>query len=486
MTTMRPMILCLLAIAAAGPLAAQQPDRSTPPQLGEPPTLSLPPIQEFPLGNGLRVMLMEKHQVPVVQVTVVVGAGTADDPADRVGLASMVGDMLDEGAGDRDALALADAIDFLGARLSTGAGTSTTTASLYVAVDKLAEALPLLADVVLRPTFSAAELERKRASRLTSLLQAFDEPRTIASVLFARALYGEHPYGNTPLGTATSIHALRVDDLRRFHADHFTADNATIIVVGDVTREGIVAQLERAFGGWAAGSVSRGNLPAVPPVAERQILLVDKPGAPQSEIRIGRIAAPRLTDDYFTLQVLNTVLGGSFTSRLNQNLREDKGWTYGAGSSFSFRPLAGPFLASSAVQTDVTADALQEFFTEFDAIRQPVPTEELSRAKNYEALGFPAAFQSVRGIAGSLEEIAQYDLPRDYLNRYVDRILAVTQRDVQDAARRFITPDRFVVVVVGDREQIEPGIQALNLGPVRVLSVEDVLGEKPAAAAGDG
>ncbi|MBE0594595.1 MAG: insulinase family protein, partial [Gemmatimonadales bacterium] len=439
-----------------------------------------PPLQELQLSNGLHVMLMEKHQVPVVQINVIVDVGTANDPTDRIGLASMVADMMDEGAGKRDALELADAVDFLGARLSTGAGTSAMSASLYVAVDKLGDALPILADVVLRPTFPTDELERKRASRLTSLLQAFDEPRMVASVLFAHALYGDHPYGNSPLGTDASIHALSVGDLQRFHEVYFTANNATVIVVGDVTRDGIVPQLERAFGGWATGDVPSTDLAAVPAVGRREILLVDKPGAAQSEIRIGRIAAPRLTDDYYALQVLNTVLGGSFTSRLNQNLREDKGWTYGAGSSFGFRALAGPFLASSAVQTDVTAQALEEFFKEFDAIRQPVPAEEMERAKNYEALGFPSAFQSVRGIASSLGEIAEYDLPRDYLNHYVDRILAVTQREVRDAARMYITPDRFVVVVVGDREKIEPGIRALNLGTVRVLSVEDVLGPKPA------
>ena len=472
--------LCLIALAATAPLSAQQPDRSAPPKLGEPPTLTLPPIQELRLGNGLRVMLMEKHQVPVVQINVILGVGAANDPADRIGLASMVGDMLDEGAGDRDALALADAVDFLGARLSTGAGTSTVSASLYVAVDKLRDALPILADVVLRPTFPADELERKRASRLTSLLQAFDEPRMVASVLFAQALYGNHPYGNSMLGTDASLRALSVAELQRFHDTYFKANNATVIVVGDVSRDAIVPQLERAFGTWTAGDVPSTDLAAVPAVGRREILLVDKPGAAQSEIRIGRIAAPRLTDDYYTLQVLNTVLGGSFTSRLNQNLREDKGWTYGAGSSFGFRELAGPFLASSAVQTDVTDKALQEFFKEFDAIRQPVPAEELERAKNYEALGFPSGFQSVRGIASSLEEIAEYELPRDYLNHYVDRILAVTQREVQDAARMYVTPDRFVVVVVGDREKIESGIRALNLGTVRVLSVEDVLGPKPA------
>jgi len=472
--------LCLIAAAATVPAAAQQPDRSAPPKLGPPPTLTLPPIQEFELGNGLHVMLLEKHQVPVVQVNVLVGVGTANDPADRIGLASMTADMLDEGAGSLDALGLADAVDFLGARLSTRAGTSTTSASLYVAVDKLGEALPLLADVLLRPTFPEEELARKRASRLTALLQAFDEPNMLASVLFEHALYGDHPYGNSPLGTAESIRALSVGDLERFHDAYFTANNATVIVAGDVTRDALVPLLERAFGEWAAGDVPSTTLPAVPAVGRREVLLVDKPGAAQSVILIGRIAAPRLTDDYYALQVLNTILGGSFTSRLNQNLREDKGWTYGARSSFGYEELAGPFLASSAVQTDVTDKALAEFFKEFDAIRQPVPAVELDRAKNYEALGFPGAFQSVRGIASNLGEIAEYDLPRDYFDSYVERILAVSQRDVQQAARKYVTPDRFVVVVVGDRAKIEAGIRALNLGTVRLLSAEDVLGPKPA------
>jgi zinc protease len=472
--------LCLLSVAVTAPLSAQRPDRSAPPNLGPPPTLTLPPIQELQLSNGLHVMLLEKHQVPVVQINVIVDVGTANDPADRIGLASMMADMLDEGAGSRDALELADAVDFLGARLSTRAGTSTTSASLYVAVDKLGDALPLLADVVLRPTFPDDELVRKRTSRLTSLLQAFDEPNMVASVLFDHALYGDHPYGNSPLGTDASIRALSVADLQRFHDAYFKANNATLIVVGDVTRDAIMPQLEKAFGEWRSGDVPSTTLPAVPAAGRREILLVDKPGAAQSVILIGRIAAPRLTDDYYTLQVLNTILGGSFTSRLNQNLREEKGWTYGARSSFGFEALAGPFMASSAVQTDVTDKALVEFFKEFDAIRQPVPAVELDRAKNYEALGFPSAFQSVRGIASNLGEIAEYDLPRDYFDSYVNRILAVTQRDVQQAARRYVTPDRFTVVVVGDRAKIEAGIRALKLGTVRVLSAEDVLGPKPA------
>jgi len=481
MTTItRTTRFALALLACAAPLVAQVPDRSGPPELGPPPTLSLPPIQEHTLSNGLTVMLMEKHNVPVVQVNVIVHAGSAYDPTGKIGLATMTADMMDEGAGSRDAFELADAIEFLGARIGIRAGTHTVTASLNTAVAKLDDALPLMADILLRPTFPDDELERKRVSRLTQLLQAHDEARAIASILFSKALYGDdHPYGNSGVGDEASTRAISVEDLRQFHDTYFKANNAVVIAVGDITPAEFLPKLEQALGSWGTGSIPELSWPQAAQVRRTEVLLVDKPGAPQSEIRIGRIGTDRRTEDYYTLDVLNTILGGSFTSRLNQNLREDKGYTYGAGSSFSFRPMAGPFLASSAVQSDATAASLHEFFKEFEAIREPVPDEELARGKNYQALAFPGAFQSVGGIAGNLSEIAIYDLPRDYFNQYIERILAVTQRDVQEAARKYIVPDQMLVVVVGDRATIEEEIRALDLGPMRIVSVEDVLGEKP-------
>jgi predicted Zn-dependent peptidase len=480
MTIIRTSRLALALLACAAPLLAQVPDRSTPPELGPPPALALPELQEHTLSNGLQIILMETHQVPVVQINIVVYGGSAYDPARQSGLATMMADMMDEGAGMRDALELADAIDFLGARIGVGAGTHTLSATLYTPRSKLDDALPLLADVLLRPTFPEEELERKRLSRLTQILHAHDEPRAIASALFAKALYGDdHPYGRPRLGDEASTRSITVDDLRRFHDTYVKANNAVIIAVGDVTPAVFLPKLERAFGSWNTGNVPSPSWPEAAQVGRTEVLLVDKPGAPQSEIRIGRIGAPRRTDDYYALEVMNTVLGGSFTSRLMQNLREDKGYTYGARSSFAFRVMAGPFLASSAVQTDATDKSLVEFFKELEAIREPVPDEELDRAKNYQALGFPGNFQSVGAIAGNLEDIAVYDLPRDYFNRYVEGILAITPREVRDAAREYVVPDQLLVVVVGDRATIENGIRALNLGPMRVLSVEDVLGPKP-------
>ncbi|NIM50668.1 MAG: hypothetical protein GTN62_09985 [Gemmatimonadales bacterium] len=470
----------LATLAAVAPLTAQVPDRSGPPKLGPPPQLSLPAIQERELANGLRVVLMEKHQVPVVQIGLVVMAGSAMDPRGKVGLATMTADMMDEGAGSRDALELADAIDYLGARLSVGAGNHTSVISLYTPLSKLDDALPIMADVALRPSFPAEELERKRKSRLTTLLQWHDEPSAVASVAFNNAIYGDrHPYGTSSIGDEAAIRSLSVADLTEFHGGYFHPNNAVLIVVGDVTADQILPKLQQAFGAWPRGRFSSPSWPDVKQVDRREVLLVDKPGAAQSEIRIGRVGVERKTEDYYALQVMNTILGGSFTSRLNQNLREDKGYTYGAGSYFSFRVMPGPFTASSAVQTDATDKALQEFFREFDAILEPIPEDELTRGKNYLAFRYPGRFQTVAQIAGQLDDLFVYDLPSDYFNQYVDRILAVTQQDVQRVARKYLDPEKVLIIVVGDREKIESGIRALNLGRVRLLSIEDVLGKKP-------
>jgi predicted Zn-dependent peptidase len=214
-------------------------------------------------------------------------------------------------------------------------------------------------------------------------------------------------------------------------------------------------------------------------VEKRRIYLVDKPGAAQTEIRIGRIGVPRKTNDYYAISVMNTILGGSFTSRLNQNLREQHGYSYGAFSSFSFRPLPGPFIASAAVQTEVTDKALAEFIKELNRILKPVTDDELVRGKNYVALSFPSEFQNVGQIAGNLQELVIYDLPDDYFNNYTSRILAIDKKDVQRVAKKYIDPEKVAIILVGDRAKIEGGVRALNLGPIELLTIEQVLGKAP-------
>ncbi len=478
--TVGSMALFVAALLPAATVHAQVPDRSKPPELGPPPALRLPPVHRLRLDNGAKVLLLEKRNVPLVEINLVVRTGYTSDPEGLTGLASMTADMMDEGAAGRDALQLADEIDFLGAQLSVQAAGHHSTVSLHTPRSRLDAALQLMADVALRPDFPAEELERKRLERLNQLLSARDEARTIASVIFDRTLYGtEHPYGKTSMGDEASIRAVQVEDLRRFHSTYFRPNNAFFVVVGDVSMGEIRPKLESLFGDWERGNIRVATWPEADQVERREVYLVDKPGAAQSEIRIGRIGVPRLTEDYYPLVVMNTVLGGSFTSRLNSNLREEHGYTYGARSFFDFATLPGPFQAGAAVQTAVTDAALTEFMKELNGILEPVSEEELTRAKNYVALRYPGRFQTVSGIAGELTELELFGLGEDYFNEYVERVLAVTQADVERVARKYIVPDKMAIIVVGDREAIEESVRALDLGPLHNLSIEDVLGPQP-------
>ncbi len=472
--------LLLGILVASTPASGQKADRSKPPELGPPASLKLPAVQRFKLSNGMPVVLMEKHSVPVVQINLLVNAGSAMDPSGQSGLASLTAAMMDEGAGQRSSLELADAIDFLGARISSSAGQHTSAVALHTPVSKLESALELMADIAIRPTFPKEELDRLRKERLTALAQWHDRPGVIASVEFSHVLFGSrHPYGIPSMGNEKSLRAFRVRDLQRYHKSYYHPNNATLIVVGDVTRSLVEKALESAFGSWSGGTSATVNWPDVEQVEKRIVYLVDKPGAAQSEIRIGRIGVTRMTEDYFPLIVMNTILGGSFSSRLNQNLRETHGYSYGAGSFFDMRPLPGPFLAYSAVQTDVTDKALTEFMKELKGILQTIPDVEMTRAKNYVALGYPDSFESVAQIAGMLGEMITFNLPENYFNTYVGNVLAVTKEDVQRVAKKYIDPEKMAVVVVGDRKVIEKGIKSLNLGPIQNMTIEEVLGKAP-------
>jgi zinc protease len=474
--------IVLLPLLLHAPASAQQPDRSHPPQPGPPPALRLPPIQKRQLADGLPVWIVELHDVPVAQVNFLVRSGSADDPPRRFGLASMTAAMLEQGAGTRNALEIADAVDYLGADLSAGSGVDSSVVRLHVPVARLADALPLMADVALRPTFPGDELERLRQQRLTSILQARDDPQSIAAAAFVRVLYGtQHRYGTPTTGSAEVIKTFTPDDLKSFYASAYRPDNATIIAIGDVTPDRLMPMLESSFGSWKepAGTKQTQTLPAAQQPAATQIVLIDKPGAPQSQIRIGGIGVPRSTPDYFPLQVMNTILGGSFSSRLNNNLRETHGYAYGAGSGFDMRMGAGPFAASAAVQTDKTAEALTEFFKELNGILKPVPADELERAKNYVALQFPGTFETTGDMSRRLEDMNLFRLPDDYFTTYIQHIQNVTAADVLRVAQKYILPTRFAVVVVGDQKTIEPRIRALNLGPIKVMTIDEVFGPKP-------
>lgn len=472
-------LVAALAVAATTPLTAQQrPDRSKPPVTGPAPELKLPPIQRFTLGNGLRVWLLEQHEVPLVQANLVVLSGAAADVPGQFGAASMTAAMLDEGAAGKAALALAEEIEFLGATVSTSASFDASAVRLSTPAARLGDAMALMAQVALTPDFPETDFNRLRTERLTSLLQARDDASALVGLAFPRLLYGpEHRYGTGAAGTEATLKALGVAELRAFHRAHYRPDNAVLIVVGDITPGALRPLVEQRFGSWKA----EGAMPAALPVrnspqpGKRQIYIVDKPGAAQSQIRIGLVGVPRSTPDYIALDVLNTMFGGAFTSRLNQNLRETHGYTYGAFSMFDMRKAAGPFFAMAGVQTDKTADALKEFFIELTNILKPIPADELDRFKNYAALGYAGEFETNSQLAAKLEGLAVYNLPEDEFSTYVGAVQKVTPADVQRVAKQYLLLDKLAVVVVGDRASIEAPIRATNLGPVTVVPVADVM-----------
>lgn len=461
----------LPALAAPASLHAQT-DRSKPPVLGPPPALHLPPVVVRELGNGLKLMIVERHNLPVADFVLVVPTGATANPADHAGIADLVASMLTEGTTTRTTLQIADQTAYLGISLFSASGWDATTVRLSTPTAQLDSALALFADVSLHAAFPMAEVARVKKDRLTTLLQLKDRGPAIASLIYPTVLYGkDNPYGRSTIGTEASVTAMTSADLNAFYRANFAPNGATLIVVGDVTPVEIEHKLNAMFGRWVRQTVPAVTVGAgiTPPVTT--VYLIDKPGAAQSSFRIGSVGVPRSTPDYFPITVMNTALGGSFTSRLNQDLREDKGYTYGASSRFDMRKFAGPFTASAEIVSAKSDSALIEFMKQLRRIRDTIPTSELNKTKRYLQLELPSAFETTGEIAMRLSDVALYGLPLDYYNHVVDRIGAVTQSEAQLVAEKYIDPSHLAVVIVGDRKSIEGPIKALNIGPMVFLDV---------------
>lgn len=449
-------------------------DRTVPPSLAAAKPLALPAVVTRTLSNGLTLVVVEHHELPLADFVLLVKTGGEADPRDHVGLANVTAALLDEGTTTRSALEIADQEAYLGVSLNASSGWDASTISLHTPTAQMDSALALMADVVLRPSFPAAELERLRKERLTELLQLKDRGPAIADRAYATVLFGdEHPYGRPLIGSERTIRRITRRDVRRFYDSYFRPNNASLLVVGDVTADEVQRRAEAIFGGWA-----RKDVPVTPAAkartatAKTTIHLIDKPGAAQSSVRIGSIGVARSTEDYFPILVMNTILGGSFTSRLNQNLRETKGYTYGAGSNFSMRRLSGPFTARAEIVAAKTDSALLEFMKELRSIRDTVPSSELSKAKRYLQLQLPGEFETTSDIAAQLVPLVLYDLPLDFYNAYVQRLDAVTQSDVQRVAEKYVDPANLNIVIVGDRKLIEAGLQGTKVGDLTLRDLE--------------
>jgi len=459
--------------------AAAGADRSKPPAIGAAPALVLPPLHRATLSNGLKVVLAERHEVPVVQLNLIVDAGHAADSLAKPGTSNLALAMIEEGTKKRDALQIAARAESLGAEIRAGSTLDTSFISLNAITGQLAESLELFSDVLLNPTFPKAELARLKTLSLAAIQQQKSQPRGLASRLFPRLVYGAgHAYSNpfSGIGSEDSVRSMTAEELRAFYQRWVRPDNATLLIVGDTTLARIEPLLEQRLAAWKAPgeALPVKRLDAVPPQARPRIFLVNRSGAEQSLIMAVALAPPRSDPDTIAFETLNTILGGSFVSRLNMNLREDKHWSYGAGTTLVEAKGQRPFVVSAAVQTDKTSESIRETMKELrDLIGSRQPTDrEIRFAKDSLVLTLPGNNETSGEVASSYADILTYGLPDTYLNDFVGKVEALSAPQLQAAASRLIHPDAFTWIVVGDLAVIEAGVRQLGIGEVKVLDAD--------------
>jgi zinc protease len=460
-------------------------DRSKAPEPGPAPDLKLPKLQRATLSNGLKVILAERHEVPLVQAWMTVDAGYAADQFATPGTASMTTALLDGGTKTRTALQISDQLEMLGAELRANSNLDLSTVSLSALKAKLDPSLDLFADVILNPSFPEVDFKRQQKQQLAAIQREENTPVQMALRVLPGLLYGQgHAYGNplTGSGTPQSIGKMTREDLVKFHDVWFRPNNATVIVVGDTTLAEMKPKLEKLFAAWKAGDVPKKNIGDVGAPATSVVYLIDKPGALQSVIVAGAVVAPPSTPDEIAINAMNDALGGTFGSRLNMNLREDKHWSYGAQSRLFRARGQRPFLAIAPVQTDKTKDSLAEMNKEFRGITgdRPVSAEELVRIQLNETLSLPGSRETSDEVGQSVLELVQFGWPDDYYGTMAGKIRALNTGNLNDAAKELIHPDKIIWVVVGDRAKIEAGVREVGLGEVRLLSPDG----QPLAAAG--
>jgi zinc protease len=459
--------------AGAEAINADEPWRKEPPKPGAARAVQLPTPTSATLPNGLTLILNERRGLPIVSASLVFKTGSGANPIDRPGLASFTAAMLDEGTTTRNALQIADHVAQLGASLSTSSSMDAMTVSGRALSKNFGPLLDLVADVTLRPSFPADEIERQRAQRLGALLQQRENPSQVAALVASAVLYGpKHTYGYSELGNEASVKAVRRDDMLGFWKAHFVPNNAALVVAGEISMNDLRALAEKSFGSWQRAEPPK-PAPGSPSPTSARVVVVDMPGAPQSQLRVVGMGAPRSSPDFRPMQLMNQALGGTFAGRINMNLREKNGYSYGTYSQFVFRRDSGMFQVSGGVRTDVTAPAVREVFNELTGVlERPISEDELVRAKDGLSNSLPGAFETSGNAVANFSNVFTYDLGLDYYAKYAAQVRAVTTAQVHDMAEKYINPGRMIVVAVGDRKTIEPELQKLDLGPIEVRDAQ--------------
>lgn len=459
---------------------------TTRPEPGRARDYRFPEFTRVTTPNGITLLHVPVHRVPVVTVIALTGGGACVEAPTAIGLATLTAAALQEGSTERTGDELIEAFEELGASGDAAADWDASILKMTVGSPNFGAALALFGETLMRPAFPERGFDRLKAERLAELDQIKAEPRGLADEMFSRFLYSDASRFALPLGgSRESVSRLTAGDSRRHHELHYTAPGTTLIVVGDVEREEALELVSGTFGSWGSDRLQADNggsheaQPQRPDdirSASRTVRLIGKPDAPQSEIRLGHRGIPRQHPDYFPAVVMNALLGGLFSSRINLNLREEHGYTYGASSYFDWRRNAGPFVISCAVETEVTAEAVAEMLREVDRIRhEPVSAEEISLATSYLAGVFPIRYETTASVASALANLTVFGLPDEYFDTYRDSILAVSADDIQSAAQTLLDPDALQLVVVGQADQMEEKIAALDLGPLSIYDPNDLL-----------
>lgn len=429
------------------------------------PKLVLPSIDKQKLSNGLNVWIVNNSELPIISMNMVFGTGATADPMDRAGLANITAALLDDGTKTRSAVDIANQMQSLGASLNTGSGWDASSASVTTLTRNLDPTLDVYADVILNPSFPDAELETVRRRNLVGLIQRKDNPNAIANVAYSKLLYGNgHPYAKSLGGDEASLKAFTRSEIENFYSTYYRPNNAALIVVGDTNAKTLIPKLEKAFGSWKPADSAKVAVPTAVTFDKPGIYLIDKPGAAQSVVTIGHVGVARDNPDFFALSVMNSILGGQFSARVNMNLREDKGYTYGARTNWNFRRGSGPFEASADVQTAVTKESVMEFMKELNGIRGAIPVTQQELEYNKQSLirRYPGGFETNGQIAGQLSNLVTYGLPDSYFNDYIRNIQAVTVADVNRVANKYLTPDKMAILIVGDKNVIEPKLKEID------------------------
>ena len=452
-------------------------DRSKAPDTGTPPELKLPKLQRTTLSNGLKVILAERHEVPLVDFTLASDAGFASDASTSPGTANLAMLVLTDGTRTRDALKISDELESIGATLKGSSNLDLSFVSLSALTAKLDASLDLFADVVLNPSFPENEVKREQKLVLAGIEREQNAPTTLALRLLPELLYGNgHPYANplTGSGTKESVAKLTREDLIKFHDSWLRPGNSTLVVVGDTTLAEVTPKLEKLFAGWKGGNPPAKNVKTVPIATKSSVYLIDKPGALQSVIVAGVVAPPRANPQEIAIEAMNNSLGGMFGARLNMNLREDKHWSYGARTVVRDARSQRPFYAVAPVQTDKTKEAMVEMNKEFRGIvgNNPISSDELKKIQANETLKLPGSRETLEALSQSIVDLVQFGLPDDYYDAYAGKVRALRTSDVNAAAKEVVRADNLTWIVVGDRAKIETGVRELNLGKFRLMDVD--------------